>query len=145
MLIGTGHLPGHFAGFDTSKPGSQRRKNNSVDLSVGRAADIVLVDGQKCCPSGAVNFVGATYAARHPHRRSMGDIGIVDVARFLNKGSTDRLLTKVFIEDAILNLMHQRFAVKSDDGGVNACIHDSERIGRGDKAIVWFQFLESCS
>ena len=56
---------------------------------------------------------------------------------------TNRLLSEVVIQDALLNALHDLRAKVTNHGQIHACIHQAKGIPGGDDAIKGRQFLKS--
>jgi len=77
-------------------------------------------------------MVGAWQA----HGRCVAEIRSFRVFRLDEKRGPDELLAQVSIEDLALDRLDDRIAQSSRDRGVDAGVHDAERVSGSDEAIV---------
>lgn len=102
-------------------------------------------NGEQHRPHRPVDVVCAADVHRDAHRWRMRHVGVFRVTGLYDEGCPHRLLSKVFIQDVLLDALHQRLPEILNDGRIDTAIHQAKRIGRADHAVKHGQIFEVCS
>ena len=103
---------------------------------------VVPLHRQQHGPHGAIDIVGVGDVHRDPHGGRVGDERMPGVIGLDDHRRADGLLPQVLVQNTPLHPVHQPVAEEPDDGGVDAAIHQAERVGGADHAVEHRQLLE---